>query len=240
MLKNTNKICPDKKTAIIIGGSSGIGKACAYKLQTMGYNIAILSPHQAIETAKQFGGLGYKGSVLIEDDIKNFIHEVNQKLGPIQIVVNSTGHAPKGDLLTLNDSDWHLGLDLLLLYTLRVAKLVLPQMIHQRGGSFVNISSFAANHPQEEFIISSVIRAALRNLTKQFARQYGKYCIRMNNVLPGYINNFPVSQEIVSKIPVGRPANLEEIAEVVSFLASEKASYLTGQEILVDGGLCTN
>jgi NAD(P)-dependent dehydrogenase (short-subunit alcohol dehydrogenase family) len=144
----------------------------------------------------------------------------------------------KGDLLTLTDEDWHRGLDLLLLNVVRTARLVTPIMLAQKGaGSFVNISSFAAVEPGLRFPVSATIRAGLSAFTKLYVQQYGSHGLRMNNVLPGWIDTYTVPMETVSQIPLARPGTADDVARVVAFLLSEDAAYIAGQDLLVDGGL---
>jgi NAD(P)-dependent dehydrogenase (short-subunit alcohol dehydrogenase family) len=162
---------------------------------------------------------------------------VMERFGRVDVVVNNTGHAAKGPLLELTDDDWHAGLDLLLLNIVRMARLVTPAMLDQGGGSFVNISTFSAYEPKAAFPVSSVIRAGLGSFTKLYADEHARHGIRMNNVLPGFFDTHPESEDDLTRIPVGRYASTREIADVVRFLASDDSSYLTGQNIRVDGGL---
>jgi NAD(P)-dependent dehydrogenase (short-subunit alcohol dehydrogenase family) len=161
-----------------------------------------------------------------------------QRYGRVDAVVNNTGHAAKGDLLALTDEDWHRGLDLLLLNVIRLARLVTPIMLAQeRSGVFVNISSFAAVEPDLHFPVSATIRAGLSAFTKLYVQQYGSRGLRMNNVLPGRIDTYPVSMEDVRQIPLARAGTAADVARVVAFLLSEDAAYIAGQDLLVDGGL---
>jgi len=115
--------------------------------------------------------------------------------------------------------------------------LVTPIMQAQNAGSIVNISTFAAFEPDEDFPTSAVFRAALATFTKLYSTQQAPNGIRINNVLPGFIDSLPEKAERVARIPVGRYAKVRELSEMVAFLASDKASYITGQNIRVDGGL---
>jgi NAD(P)-dependent dehydrogenase (short-subunit alcohol dehydrogenase family) len=110
-------------------------------------------------------------------------------------------------------------------------------MLEQGGGAFVNISTFAAFEPSLIFPVSSSLRAALGSFAKMYADQYAPQGIRMNNVLPGYIDSYPESEENLREIPMGRYGKVEEIASTVRFLLSEEAGYITGQNIRVDGGI---
>ena len=133
--------------------------------------------------------------------------------------------------------DLHLGLDLVLLNCVRTARLVTPIMQRQGGGAIVNISTFAAFEPEPGFPVSSSLRAALASFCKLFADRYAAEKIRMNNVLPGFIDSYPESPECLARIPMGRYGSVNEIARTVRFLISDEAGYITGQNIRVDGGI---
>lgn len=227
-----------KKVALVTASGKGIGAGCAAALHARGYALALLSPSGSAERlAAKFGGLGVTGSVTSADDLKDLVDRAYERFGRIDVVVNNTGHPPKGDLLKLTDDDWHLGLDMMLLNVIRICKLVVPIMQKQEGGSIINISTAAAVEPNLKFPVSSVIRAGLGSFTKLFAESYAKDRIRMNNILPGMVDSFPEAPELVMKIPMGRYGTTAEIANAVAFLASEDSSYITGQSIRVDGGM---
>jgi len=186
---------------------------------------------------KELGGLGYTGSNLVPSDLKGFVDAAIARFGRIDAVVNCTGHGPKGPIMEISDQDWHLGMDYYLLNVIRAARLVLPTMQKQGSGSIVNISTFAVFEPDPDFPTSAVFRAGLATYTKLFADKYAAENIRMNNVLPGFIDSLPEKEERTSRIPMGRYANVRELSETVAFFCSEASSYITGQNIRVDGGL---
>jgi NAD(P)-dependent dehydrogenase (short-subunit alcohol dehydrogenase family) len=223
---------------LVTAASKGIGAACARDLAARGYRVSLLARSADVETlARELGGGATRGSVDSADDLDRFVHETIAAYGRIDAVVNNTGNPPKGALLELADSDWRAGLDMLLLNVVRMARLVTPAMRAQGGGAFVNISTFAAVEPDARFPVSSALRAALGSFCKMYADQEAKHNIRMNNVLPGFIDTRPVSEAIRATIPAARYGRAEEIARTVTFLLSPDAAYLTGQSLRVDGGL---
>lgn len=224
--------------ALITAASKGIGAACARELARRGYRVSLLARSADVETlARELKGGSTRGSVDSADDLARFVAETLAAYGRIDAVVNNTGNPPKGPLLELTDADWHAGLDMLLLNTVRVARLVTPAMRAQGSGAFVNISTFAAFEPDARFPISCALRAALGSFCKLFADLEAPHGIRMNNVLPGFIDTRPVNESIRAGIPVGRYGRAEEIATTVAFLLSTDAGYITGQNLRVDGGL---
>ncbi len=228
-----------KMVAIVTAASQGVGAACAKELAHKGYEVAIMSRSQAcIELAVEIGGVGLVGDVTCVDDLHGLVDLAMSKFGRIDAVVNNTGHPPKGALLEISDEDWHQGLDLVMLNVVRMSRLVTPIMQKQEsGGAIVNISTFAAFEPSESFPVSATLRAALAGYTKLFADQFASDGIRMNCVLPGFMDSFPTDEAIRASIPMGRYGQVEEIAKTVAFLLSSEAGYITGQNIRVDGGL---
>ena len=228
----------ENKTAIVTAAGRGIGAAIARELAANGYTPILMSRSKdAIELAAELCGVGIAGSVTESGDLKSLVHTALEKTGRIDAVVNNTGHAPKGDLLELTDEDWQHGLDLLLLNVIRMARLVTPTLLTQGSGAFVNISTFSAFEPNLSFPVSSAFRAGLGSFTRMYAERYAADNIRMNSVLPGYVDSYPDSPEIRAQIPMERYGSVAELAQTVRFLLSDAAGYLTGQNIRVDGGL---
>jgi NAD(P)-dependent dehydrogenase (short-subunit alcohol dehydrogenase family) len=227
-----------RRVAIVTAASRGMGAACSRELARRGYGLALMARSaDVVVLAEELGALAVRGSVSSAEDLRRLTDVALERFGRIDVVVNNTGHAAKGELLDLTDEDWHAGLDLLLLNVVRMARLVTPTMLKQRGGAFVNVSSFAAAEPGLRFPVSSALRAALGAYAKLFAQRYAGSGLRMNNVLPGYIDTHPVDEGARAAIPAGRPGTAEEVARAVAFLASDEASYITGESLLVDGGL---
>ena len=227
-----------EKVAIITAAGKGIGAAIARALAEAGYRVSLMSNSGgALALADELGGIGMTGSVTNPDDLKKLVDTTMEKYGRVDAVVNNTGHPPKGDILAITDEDWHLGLDLLILNVARMARLVTPIFEEQGGGAMVNISTFSVFEPDPAFPVSSSLRGGLAGYTKLYADRYAAAGIRMNNVLPGFMDNYPESPEYIAKIPMKRYAKVEEIANTVRFLLSEDAGYITGQNIRVDGGI---
>jgi NAD(P)-dependent dehydrogenase (short-subunit alcohol dehydrogenase family) len=228
----------EKKVAIVTAAGSGMGAGVARKLADDGFNVAILSSSGKGEAlAKELGGIGVTGSNQSNDDLKQLVEETEKKWGRVDVLVNSAGHGPRAPILELTDEDWHQGMEVYFLNVVRPTRLVTPIMERQQDGVIINISTFAAFEPDPVFPTSGVFRAGLAAYTKLFSDQYAAKNIRMNNVLPGFIDSLPEKQEFRDRIPLGRYGKTEEISDVIAFLASSSAGYITGQNIRVDGGI---
>jgi len=228
----------DPAVAIVTAASQGIGAACAKTLAAFGYKLVLMSRSDVVSrVAHDLGGIGVVGSVTSPADLSTAVETALREYGRIDAVVNNTGHPPKGPILEIRDDQWHDALDLLLLSVVRMARLAVPIMKRQGHGIFVNVSAFGANAPSLSYPTSSAIRAALSNFVALFVQAHGPDGLRMNNVLPGFVENHPVDQQTVERIPMRRAATLNEIADVVHFLVSDRSSYINGQDIVVDGGL---
>ena len=226
------------KVAVITAGGSGMGADAARRLSADGFKVAILSSSGKGEAiAKQLGGIGVTGSNQSNDDLQRLLDSVMHSWGRIDVLVNSAGHGPRAPILELTDDDWHRGLDVYLLNVVRATRLVAPVMVSQKSGSIINISTFAAFEPDPVFPTSGVFRAGLAAYAKLFADKYAVHNVRMNNVLPGFIDSLPEKEEFRTRIPMGRYGTSAEIAGTISFLASSDAGYITGQNLRVDGGI---
>jgi NAD(P)-dependent dehydrogenase (short-subunit alcohol dehydrogenase family) len=226
------------RVALLTAAGSGIGAAAARKLADDGWQVAILSSSgRGEELARELGGLGVTGSNRETADLQRLVEAALARWGRIDAVVNSAGHGPKGPLLEIADADWHLGLEFYLLNVVKIARLVTPVMRAQGAGSIVNVSTYATFEPEAAFPTSGVFRAGLAAFAKVYADEQAPHGIRMNNVLPGFVDSLPEKAERRARIPMGRYGRAEEVAELIAFLASDRSSYLTGQNIRIDGGL---
>ena len=227
-----------KKVSVLIAAGSGMGADAAKTLAKDGFKIAIMSSSGKGERlAKKLNGIGFTGSNLETENLKKFIDIVIKKWGRIDVLVNSAGHGPKGKILAINDEEWVKGLETYFLNVVRAARIVTPIMKKQKYGSIINISTYAIFEPEKSFPTSGVMRAGLSSFTKIYSDEYAKYNIRMNNILPGFINSLKTRKKFIKRIPLKRAGKVEEISAVVKLLASKEGSYITGQNIKVDGGI---
>ncbi|WP_076865614.1 SDR family oxidoreductase [Bradyrhizobium mercantei] len=227
-----------EKVALVTAGGSGMGAAAARRLAADGFRVAILSSSGKGEAlAAELGGLGFTGSNRSNDDLKRAVDGVMARWGRIDALVNSAGHGPRAGVLELTDEQWHTGLDVYLMNVIRPTRLVAPHMQAQKSGAIVNISTAWAFEPSAMFPTSAVFRAGLAAFTKLFTDSCAASNVRMNNVLPGWIDSLPATDERRDSVPMKRYGKAEEIAATIAFLVSDGAGYITGQNIRVDGGL---
>ena len=226
------------KVAVVTAGGSGMGAAAARKLAQEGFKVAVLSSSGKGEVlAQELGGIGVTGSNQSHDDLKRVVDLAMERWGRVDVLVNSAGHGPRAPVLELTDEQWHTGLDVYLMNVIRPTRLVTPVMVKQKAGAIVNISTAWAFEPSAMFPTSAVFRSGLAAFTKIFADRYAADNVRMNNVLPGWIDSLPATDERRQSVPMQRYGTSAEIAATIAFLASEGAAYITGQNIRVDGGL---
>lgn len=227
-----------EKVALVTAGGSGMGAAAARRLAADGFHVAVLSSSGKGEAlAAELGGLGFTGSNRSNEDLKRAVDGVMARWGRIDALVNSAGHGPRAGVLELTDEQWHTGLDVYLMNVIRPTRLVAPLMQAQRSGAIVNISTAWAFEPSAMFPTSAVFRAGLAAFTKLFTDSYAADNVRMNNVLPGWIDSLPATDARRDSVPMKRYGKAEEIAATIAFLVSDGAGYITGQNIRVDGGL---
>jgi NAD(P)-dependent dehydrogenase (short-subunit alcohol dehydrogenase family) len=227
-----------ERVAVITAGGSGIGAGAARRLAADGFHVAILSSSGKAEAlATELGGIGVTGSNQSTADLQRLVDAAIDRWGRIDALVNSAGHGPRAPVLELTDEQWHAGMDVYFLNAVRPTRLVTPIMRAQGGGAIVNVSTFAAFEPDPVFPTSGVFRAGLAAFTKLFADAHAAENIRMNNVLPGFIDSLPEHEQFRSRIPMARYGTVEEVSALISLLASDEAAYITGQNIRIDGGI---
>ncbi|MBY3053663.1 SDR family oxidoreductase [Rhizobium laguerreae] len=227
-----------EKVAIITAGGSGMGAEAARRLAADGFKVAILSSSGKGEAlANELGGIGVTGSNQSNDDLKRLVDAAMEKWGRVDVLVNSAGHGPRAPIIEVTDEQWHTGLDVYLMNVIRSVRLVTPIMQAQKSGAIVNISTAWVSEPSAMFPTSAVFRAGLAAYTKIYADTYAGDGIRINNVLPGWIDSLPATEERRDSVPMKRYGTSAEVAATISFLVSEGAGYITGQSLRIDGGL---
>ncbi|MEQ0582603.1 SDR family oxidoreductase (plasmid) [Pantoea dispersa] len=227
-----------EKVAVIVAGGSGMGAAAAEKLASEGFRVAILSSSGKGEAlANRLGGLGITGSNQSVDDLQHLIDATLARWGRIDVLVNSAGHGPRAPILELSDDAWQQGMETYFLNVVRAVRLVTPIMQQQGGGSIINISSAWTFEPTDMFPTSAVFRAGLASFSKIFADTYAAENIRINSILPGWIDSLPKTDERRDSVPMQRYGTAAEVAATIAFLASPDAAYITGQNLRVDGGV---
>ncbi|AUH33427.1 SDR family oxidoreductase [Paracoccus tegillarcae] len=227
-----------QKVALFTAAGSGMGAAAVRRLAADGFAVAVLSSSGKGEAlGQELGGFGVTGSNLDPEALQKLVDGAMDRWGRVDVLVNSAGHGPRDTVLEISDDDWHTGMEVYFMSAIRPTRLVTPIMQKQGGGAIINISTFAAFEPDPTFPTSGVFRAGLAAFSKLFADRYAADNIRMNNVLPGFIDSLPETEERRDRIPMGRYGHPEEIAATIAFLASEGAGYITGQNLRVDGGI---
>ena len=227
-----------EKVALITAGGSGMGADAARQLARDGFHVAVLSSSgKGAALAEELGGVGVTGSNLDNEALKQLVDRSVDRWGRIDVLVNSAGHGPKGPVLEISDEDWHQGMEVYLMNVIRPTRLVTPVMQQNGGGAIINISTFATFEPDPLFPTSGVFRAGLAAFTKLFSDKYAADNIRMNNVLPGFIDSLPETEDRRARIPMGRYGHAAEVSSLISYLASEGGAYMTGQNLRIDGGL---
>jgi 3-oxoacyl-[acyl-carrier protein] reductase len=250
------------RVAIVTGSSRGIGKAIAYGLAKEGAKITICARNEdlvkkaakEIEYLVKTEVLPVKVDLSKKEDIKDMVKATVRKFGRVDILVNNTGGPPSMLFTETSEKNWSEAVNLLLMSVVNCCMEVIPYMKENRWGRIINMTSFAAKQPAERLVLSNTIRAGVLGLTKTLANELAEYGILVNSVCPGWTftervmelarsiaektgktsNN--VISEWANSIPLRRLAQPEEIANMVVFLASERASYVTGAVIQVDGG----
>jgi NAD(P)-dependent dehydrogenase (short-subunit alcohol dehydrogenase family) len=227
-----------ERVALITAGGSGMGAAAARRLAADGFKVGVLSASGKGEAlGYELGGVGVTGSNQSTEALRQLVDLAVSRWGRVDVLVNSAGHGPRGPILDISDEDWHKGMETYLLNVVRATRLVAPLMKAQQGGAIINISTAWAFEPSEQFPTSAVFRAGLAAFTRIFTDTHAQFNVRMNNVLPGWIDSLPATEARRDSVPMKRYGKSEEIAATIAFLASEGAAYITGQNLRIDGGL---
>jgi 3-oxoacyl-[acyl-carrier protein] reductase len=250
------------KVAAVMAGSDGMGKACAVAFSREGARVSICARGKeklaaaALELSKERGGPPYavQADVSRIGEPEKFVKGTATHFGGLDILVTNKGGPPPGRFETLSDEDWTKHVDLILMSTVRALRAAVPEMRKRGGGSIVLLESTSVRAPIENLVLSNSLRAATVNVMRTLASELAPDNIRLNAVLPGYVSTdrslelaeekskrlgITVEEAVAERtrqIPLGRSGTPEEIANAIVFLASPRASYITGTALLVDGG----
>lgn len=250
------------KVALVAASSQGLGKAVAMGLAREGVKIVICARgKEALEATRaeihsktSAEILSIQADLTKYNDIKNLVATATKTFGTIHILINNAGGPPPGYFWNLNDDHWQKGFELTLMSSVRLTREVLPFMRQQKWGRIINITSVSVKQPIDNLILSNSLRLGVVGWAKTVSSQVASEGILINNVCPGWTRTNRVDEllrarakaegstleeienRITSEIPIGRMGQPEEFANLVVFLASERASYITGTSIQVDGG----
>ncbi len=252
------------RVAMVAAASKGIGKGVARSLLEEGCRVSICARNpESLQKAKEdllesvSGGevFAWPCDVTKAEDFSEWHRQTVKELGEVEILVTNTGGPPAARFLALSEEQWREGVEATLLNVVRLSRLVIPKMQEKKWGRIVHLTSFVAKQPLDLLTISSTLRAGLSALTKTMSNQLARDGILVNAVLPGHVltdrqvhlNEVRSREEGISAeeyagrvqagIPLGRYGKTREIGDVVAFLCSDRASYVTGASLQVDGGV---
>ena len=227
-----------KKVAIVTAASQGLGLGGARALVADGWTLVMMARSEKIaEVASELGATAIRGDITEPAALAQLVQTAMDLHGRIDGTLINTGHAAKGELLDISDEDWHAALDIILMPTVRLARILAPIYRAQGGGAIVSMSSFAAQQPDLTYPLSAAFRSSLASFMKLCVERHGTEGFRINAVLPGFMDNYPVQEANARKVPTGRYGKVQELGETIAFLLSQSAGYINGQSLLVDGGL---
>lgn len=240
------------KTAVVTGGAKGIGREIVISLSNLGYNVALTynsSKDLALELVDELTQKGsmikaYKLDNIDRNSIKNTFNEISNDFPSIDVLVNNAGVTADGYLMLMSEEKWDKVINTNLSSIYLICKIVLPNMIRMRSGSIINITSVAGLIGVAGQTNYCATKSAIIGFTKSLSKEVAAKGIRVNAVAPGYINtdmlakvNDKIRDEFIKQVPLKRLGDPKEIASVVAFLSSSESSYITGQTLVVDGGL---
>ena len=235
------------KIALVTAGSKGIGLAVAQGLAAEGVSVALCArtAEEVEKAAATVGGTGFVADVSSPGDLERLFREVRETLGAPDILVTNAGGPPSGTPTQIGLSGWEEACNLTLMSVVRLVQHALPDMRQKGWGRVINITSLSVREPIPTLTLSNAFRAAVTGYAKTLAGEVARDGVTVNNVAPGYTATAHVDElfggevrrQLEADIPTGRFAAPEEIAAAAVFLASQEAAYITGQTLLVDGGL---